>query len=70
MEHLRKWRESLTPPTYQAAGALLGVSAAQVHRIENGQRRVGPHKVHEFSRVTGIPVEHLRPDIFSPEAAQ
>jgi DNA-binding transcriptional regulator YdaS (Cro superfamily) len=68
MEALRRWREGLAREfrTYEAAGNLLGVSGPQMYRYENGLRRIPAEKVKSISKVTGIPEEVLRPDVFGP----
>jgi len=68
MEALTKWRESLPEGyrTFEAAGALLGVSGVQQYRYEKGLRRIPPEKVRAIAKVTGIEPEILRPDIFGP----
>ena len=73
MEQLRKWRLSLSEHrTLEAAGRLLGVSAVQLSRYEGGTRRIPAERVLDFSRITGIPPEALRPDVFgkTPEGAE
>ena len=70
MEKLQTWRKSLTPPTLEHAGELLGVSAVQVLRYERGERSISPTRVTEVERVTGIPRHELRPDIFGPSRTQ
>lgn len=66
VEELRKWRARL-PKGFNSlaqAGALLGISAPQMYRYENGLRRFPPERVLAVSAVTGIPPEVLRPDVF------
>ena len=70
MHPLYSWRMSLPKPmrSLWAAGKLLGVSGVQMHRYENGLRRVPPEKAAAYERITGIPREVLRPDIFGQPA--
>lgn len=65
---LKKWRASLPAEfaTLEGASALLGVSAVQLSRYENGLRRIPAEKVRAFSVVTGIAPELLRADVFGP----
>jgi DNA-binding transcriptional regulator YdaS (Cro superfamily) len=64
MQELVSWRKSLDGNTLEEAGKLLGVSGVQVHRYEKGTRKIPATKVAEVERITGIPRERLRPDIF------
>jgi DNA-binding transcriptional regulator YdaS (Cro superfamily) len=66
MNQLTEWRKNLPKGgnSLEAAGALLGVSGPQMHRYERGLRRIPPEKVLAISRITNIPPEVLRPDIF------
>ena len=68
MNALREWRKSLPKPmrSQAAVGKLFGVSAAQVSRYENDRKRVPPEKAAAYERITGIPKEVLRPDVFGP----
>lgn len=68
MEKLTIWRKSLETSTLEAAGRLLGVSAVHMMRLEKGERRVPAERAREWSALTGIPVEDLRPDIFAAPA--
>lgn len=70
MEQIITWRKSLTPPTLEHAGKLLGVSAVQVLRYERGERGIPATKAAEIERVTGIPRHELRPDIFEASKAK
>ena len=69
MEQIITWRKSLTPPTLEHAGKLLGVSAVQVLRYERGERSIPATKAADVERITGIPRHELRPDIFGSGAA-
>lgn len=69
MEKLKTWRLSLEKPTLEEASKLLGVSAVQVCRLENGDRKVSPERVLDFERITGISRHELRPDVFGEAAA-
>jgi DNA-binding transcriptional regulator YdaS (Cro superfamily) len=66
VEELRKWRDRLPKGfnTLAQAGALLGISAPQMYRYENGLRRFPANRVQAVSAITGIPPEILRPDVF------
>jgi DNA-binding transcriptional regulator YdaS (Cro superfamily) len=64
MEKLKTWRKSLPEPTQAFAAELLGVTVAQVSRLETGERKVSPERAAEFERITGIPCHELRPDVF------
>ncbi|WP_042776344.1 helix-turn-helix domain-containing protein [Sinorhizobium fredii] len=68
MHPLKKWRESRPAGqnTLEAAASLLGVTVTQVWRYENGQRRIPPEKLDRYEKITGIPRQNLRPDIFLP----
>lgn len=48
--------------------ALLGLDKSTITRWS--QRRVPAERVNDVSRVTGIPREAIRPDLFAVEAAQ
>ncbi len=70
MDQLRTWRKSLGIKSLEQAGLLLGVSAVQMHRYEAGTRRIPAERVLDVARITGIPKEELRPDLFKTEAAE
>lgn len=68
MKSLFEWRQKL-PADYRsvrAAAKLLGVSASELCRYENGHRRVAAERAIEFERITGISRHVLRPDVFGP----
>jgi len=64
---LKDWRKSQGLRLDDVA-QMLGVTAAMWSRWENGSRRVPPPRVADVAKITGIPREAIRPDIF--EAAQ
>lgn len=66
MHVIEKWRHNHNDGvmTRQAFGVLIGVGRMEVYRYERGLRRIPPERVHTITRVTGIPPEVLRPDIF------
>lgn len=67
MNRLREWRLNLPGgSTHEAAGRLLGVSAAQMSRYESGARSIPADRVPDVSRLTGIAPNELRPDVFGP----
>jgi DNA-binding transcriptional regulator YdaS (Cro superfamily) len=72
MSHaLRVWRD-VQPAgenTLAAVGALLGLSAAQVYRYEQGINRIPAESVSRISRLTGISPAILRPDLFADDQA-
>lgn len=51
-----------------ALGRSVGVSRSAMFRIVKGERKPSVSVMRELSRVTGIPREKLRPDLY--EAAQ
>ena len=68
MEVLREWRRDLPPEhrSIRAAAKLLGVSASELSRYENGLKKPDPRRVREFERITGISRHYWRPDVFGP----
>jgi DNA-binding transcriptional regulator YdaS (Cro superfamily) len=66
MTTLKQWRLSLAEPTLAAAGKLLGISDAQMQRLETGKRPVTAEMAKVIEEKTGIPRYELRPDIFGP----
>lgn len=74
MEKIRTWRRE-HKISIEAAGELVGVSGVQWSRYETGKRRVPAKNLRAVSRITGIPLHELRPDLAdifgkSPEAVQ
>lgn len=67
MEQLKKWREA-NDWTAEMAGAGVGVSKVHWLRLENGDRAVTAEMAVKIERLTGIPREALRPDIFKQGA--
>lgn len=67
---LGNWRKALETPTLEAAGALIGVSAVQMMRLEKGERRIPADRLVEIERITGIPRQSLRPDLFEGMAQE
>lgn len=59
----RKWRDDLGL-TQEEAGKRIGVTQASYSRFERDEESPGPEKCNEIQKITGIPREHLRPDIF------
>lgn len=53
--------------TLEQLGELFGVNKTTVMRWEAG--RVPADRVRDVSRVTGIPLEQLRPDLYDRDAA-
>jgi DNA-binding transcriptional regulator YdaS (Cro superfamily) len=66
MNALQAWRKRLPTPTLAEAARRLGISESQMSRYEAGLRKVAPERVIEFEKITEIPREELRPDIFKP----
>jgi DNA-binding transcriptional regulator YdaS (Cro superfamily) len=48
----------------RAAAKLLGLSHAHLSRYERGERRIAPLRAARIEKITGIPREVLRPDVF------
>lgn len=71
---LREYRKNQDPPLSQGdLAGQLSVVRETVARWESGIRKIDQTKVPEVSKVTGIPVEVLRPDlarVFAKEAAE
>lgn len=44
-------------------GRLLNVNRATIQRWETGKRLPGPSKLARLSKLTGIPLTRLRPDL-------
>ena len=60
---IHKFRQERDMPLSEAA-KLIGVSTTIVWQWENGTRRVSAERAVEIERITGIPREQLRPDLF------
>lgn len=60
---LRLWRECRGLSAADA-GTLIGVSAVQWNRMENGRRAVAHKNVLKIEAITGISRHELRDDIF------
>ena len=59
-----RFRFDQKPPWSQAGLAReLGVTRSYVNRVEAGIRRVGINKLAVASRITGLPMSLLRPDL-------
>ncbi|KKX29215.1 helix-turn-helix transcriptional regulator [Rhizobium sp. LC145] len=63
MEKIKHWRTERSL-SIEAAGALVGVSGVQWHRYENGTRRIPAEKAPSISKLTGVPLHEIRPDVF------
>ena len=50
--------------TYAEIGRALGVQRQLVHNWFHVLKRIPAERVHDLSRVTGIPPHKLRPDLF------
>ena len=59
---LRAFRQRMNY-TQPDAARLLGVSYVTVSRWETGERKIDSELVLKISRLTGIPVAQLRPDL-------
>ena len=69
MPPLKAWRYR-NRMTQQEAAAALSVTAGFLSRVESGNYRFSPEKLPIVSRVTGIPLDELRPDLaamFTPQ---
>lgn len=61
---LKAFRENQKPPLSQERLAkLLDVDRVTVARWETGTRKIGGRRLHQVSKLTGIPKSALRPDI-------
>lgn len=63
---LKQWRGERKT---EEVATLAGVTPAMWSRWENLKRRIPAERVVELERLTGIPREELRPDVFSPSKA-
>lgn len=55
--------------TLRVLASQLGVSEATVSRWETGRRRPSVALMHTVAKVTGVPLDSLRPDIFTSQEA-
>jgi transcriptional regulator with XRE-family HTH domain len=60
---LKNWRTE-AGMTQEQAAALAGVTNVAWHFWENGNRRLPAERVPILSKITGIPRDVLRPDVF------
>jgi DNA-binding transcriptional regulator YdaS (Cro superfamily) len=56
--------------TMRSAAERLDVACGTVHKWSTGKMNVGLNSVAKVERITGIPREELRPDVYSSERAQ
>jgi DNA-binding transcriptional regulator YdaS (Cro superfamily) len=70
MEHapLARWIAS-NKLTMRSAAERLGATCGTVSKWASGKMLVGLNSVAKVERVTGIPREQLRPDVYSTERA-
>lgn len=61
-EKLRSWRK-LHGLSTKAAGALIEVSGVQWYRYETGDRSVPMERLVPISKVTGLPISQLAPEL-------
>ncbi len=65
MQKLRLWRETLGKSQAEA-GAAVGCSGVQWHRLETGKRPITAEMAVKIEKATGIRRVELRADIFGP----
>jgi DNA-binding transcriptional regulator YdaS (Cro superfamily) len=71
MEHtpLTRWISS-NQLTMRSAAERLGATCGTVSKWASGKMLVGLKSVAHVERITGIPREELRPDVFATDRAQ
>jgi len=65
---LKSWRTTANMDA-ESAAKLAGVSLPTWSRWETGGRKVPAERVPALSRLTGVPMHELRPDVFEDAAA-
>lgn len=65
---LKTWR-TVAQIDAENAAKLAGVSLPTWSRWETGARKVPAERVPSLSRITGVPMHELRPDVFEDAAA-